>query len=186
MNIKISSAKNDLIKEIAVIQSKSKERRLKNVTVVEGIKEISIASKSDVQFEKVLFCPDIISENEVRNLIGNSNSQTQFYELTAEVYSKISYRETTGGIVCIAKTNEKNLNDLKIIDNSLFIILESVEKPGNLGAVCRIADAAKVSGIIICDPLSDIYNTNTVRASLGCVFSVNIVSTNTDNVVQWL
>ncbi|MDD3740066.1 MAG: RNA methyltransferase [Bacteroidales bacterium] len=186
MNIKISSTKNDLIKDISAIQSKSKERRLRNITIVEGIKEISIAAKSGVNFEKVLFCPEIIMESEVTSIIGIQNAQVQFYELTQEVFSKISYRETTGGIICIANTKDKKLDDLKLNDNSLFIVLESVEKPGNLGAICRIADAAKISGIIICDPLTDIYNPNTVRASLGCVFSIDIVSSDSETVLKWL
>ncbi|HNQ67289.1 MAG TPA: RNA methyltransferase [Bacteroidales bacterium] len=186
MNIKISSNKNDLIKDISTIQSKSKERRLRNITMIEGVKEVSIAAKAGVYFDKVLFCPEIILESEVKSIIGIRNAQVQLYELTQEVFSKISYRETTGGIICIAKTKEKILDDLEIGDNSLFIVLESVEKPGNLGAICRIADAAKVSGIIICDPLTDIYNPNTVRASLGCVFSVDIVTSATDNVIKWL
>lgn len=186
MIIKISSTKNDLIKDIFNIQSKSRERRNRNITIIEGLKEISIASKTGIDFEKVLFCPDIISENEVKSIIGIQNSQVPLYELNIEVFSKISYRETTGGIVCIAKTPEKKLDNLIINENSLFIILESVEKPGNLGAICRIADAAKVSGIIICDPLTDIYNPNTIRASLGCIFNVNIVSSETEKVIKWL
>jgi TrmH family RNA methyltransferase len=186
MNIKISSTKNDLIKDVSTIQSKSKERRLRNITIIEGVKEVSIAAKSGVNFEKVLFCTEIILESEVKSIIGIQNAQVQLYELTQEVFSKISYRETTGGIICIAKTTNKKLDELNVKEESLFIVLESVEKPGNLGAICRIADAAKVSGIIICDPLTDIYNPNTVRASLGCVFSVDIVTSETDTVIKWL
>lgn len=186
MAIKISSVKNDLIKDIVNLQSKSKERRKRNVTLVEGMKEISIAVVSGVEFEKVIFCPEIISEAAVSKLVGSQNSNCQFYEVSSEVFSKISYRETTGGVVIIAKTRNLALNSLKVDGKALFIVLESVEKPGNLGAICRIADAAKVNGIIICDPLTDIYNPNTIRASLGCVFSVDIVSADFEDVQNWL
>jgi len=186
MNIRISSIKNELIKDIVNIQTKSKVRKSRNITIVEGLKEVDIAARVGTEFEKVLFCPQIISEADVLSVIGKHNSNVSLFELTEEVFSKISYRESTGGLVCMAKTIKTALKDLKVEDNSVFIVLESVEKPGNLGAVCRIADAAKVNGIIICDPLSDIYNPNTVRASLGCVFSVNIVGSDTDNVIKWL
>lgn len=186
MITKISSVKNDLIKDIVNLQSKSRERRNRNITLVEGIKEISIAAGAGVKFEKVLYCPDLVSPGDVLELIGNQNTDTHLFELTSEAFSRISYRETTGGIVVVAKTEKPELKDLSPGENSLFIVLESVEKPGNLGAICRIADAAKVDGVIICDPLTDIYNPNTVRASLGCVFSVNVVSAGYDDVKQWL
>lgn len=186
MVIKISSTKNDLIRDIVILQAKSRERRNRNVTLIEGLKEISVAVSAGVEFEKVLFCPEIISEEDVTNLIGKSNADAKLFELTSEVFSKISYRETTGGVVILAKTKNLKLNDFIIKPDSLFIILESVEKPGNLGAICRIADAAKVTGVIICDPLTDIYNPNTVRASLGCVFSVKVVSAGYDEVANWL
>ncbi len=186
MITKITSVKNDLIKDIVNLQSKSRERKNRGITLIEGRKEISIAAAAGVNFEKILFCPDLICEQEIYSLVGENNSNAAIYELANEVFSKISYRETTGGLVVIAKTKELALNDLCVNADSLFIILESVEKPGNLGAICRIADAAKVDGVIICDPLTDIYNPNTIRASLGCVFSVKVVGADFEHVQAWL
>ena len=182
----ITSIKNPLIKQIAAYQAKSKERRADKVVLIEGKKETELAVSSNVKFLKILFCPEIISEKDARNLVGKQFDTAEVYEVSEEVFSKISYRETTGGLYIIGEIADKKLSDLPVNDNSLFIILEAVEKPGNLGAICRIGDAAKVDGIIICDPHTDIYNPNSVRSSLGCVFSNNVVSTDFESCIKWL
>jgi RNA methyltransferase, TrmH family len=186
MITKIISPKNDLIKDIVNLQTKSKERKTRGITLIEGAKEISVARDVGVKFEKVLFFPQIIDEQKLKELIGNQFNQVELFELGEDAFAKISYRESTGGVVVIAKTPDYSLNDLIIKDNSFFIVLESVEKPGNLGAICRIADAAGAAGVIICDGLTDVYNPNSVRASLGCVFSVKVVNTSTENVLDWM
>lgn len=186
MITKITSSKNDLIKDIVNLRTKSKERRKRGVTLIEGVKEISIALQSGIIFEKVLFSPDIISLEQLRETVLNQFETAEIIEIGTDAFSKISYRETTGGVVVVAKTKEWSLNDLVVKEDSFFIVLESVEKPGNLGAICRIADAAKVDGIIICDPLTDIYNPNSVRASLGCVFSVKVVYSEFEEAQSWL
>ncbi|MCF0205903.1 MAG: RNA methyltransferase [Bacteroidales bacterium] len=186
MLTQISSVKNPLIKQIATYQAKSKERKADNVVLIEGKKELELAVSANIVFTKILFCPSIISYEELCTNVGNQIKTADIYEVSEEVFSKISYRETTGGIYIIGKVSEKKLSDLEVRDNSLFIILEAVEKPGNLGAICRIGDAAKVDGIIICDPHTDIYNPNSVRSSLGCVFSNNVVSTDYESAIKWL
>ena len=182
----ITSIKNPLIKQIAAYQAKSKERRADKVVLIEGKKETELAVSANVKFSKILFCPEIISEKDARLLVGKQFDTAEVYEVSEEVFSKISYRETTGGLYIIGEINDKKLSNLLVRDDSLFIILEAVEKPGNLGAICRIGDAAKVDGIIICDPHTDIYNPNSVRSSLGCVFSNNVVSTDFESCIQWL
>ncbi|NDV45785.1 RNA methyltransferase [Paludibacter sp. 221] len=182
----ITSPKNPLIKEILVLQSKSKERKQSNTIVIEGRKEISLAVAAGVQFKKVLFCPDIISAGEVEEIIGVQFPSLSVYEVSESVFSKISYRETTGGMVVLAQTPEKSLSDLKVGEESVYIVLEAVEKPGNLGAICRVADAAKVDGLIICDPHTDIFNPNAIRSSLGCVFTVNVVNSTFEETIGWL
>lgn len=186
MITKITSAKNELIKDIVNLQAKSKERRKRGITLIEGVKEISIALKSGIIFEKILFSPDIISLEQLELVLLDQFHSTEIFEISADAFSKISYRETTGGMLVVARTKEWRLNDLVVKNNSFFIVLESVEKPGNLGAICRIADAAKVDGIIICDALTDIYNPNSVRASLGCVFSIKVVYSKFDETINWL
>lgn len=186
MITKITSSKNDLIKDIVSLQTKSKERKLRGLTLIEGVKEISVARDAGIVFEKVLFFSQIIDEQQLKELIGKQYDLVQLFELGEDAFAKISYRESTGGVIVVAKTPDYSLSELTVEENSFFIILESVEKPGNLGAICRIADAAGVSGIIICDGLTDVYNPNSVRASLGCVFSVKVVNDSTENVLSWL
>jgi RNA methyltransferase, TrmH family len=96
------------------------------------------------------------------------------FELSQDAFAKVAYRESTGGIVCIMRQQGIGLDRLNPGHNPLLLLLESVEKPGNLGAMLRTADAAGIDGVIVCDPLTDIYNPNLIRSSLGCVFTVPV------------
>lgn len=182
----ITSPKNPLIKEILNLQSKSKERKQQKIIVIEGKKEISQAVEAKLTFQKILFCPTIISIEEVEEITKKQFHTAEIYEVSEAVFSKISYRETTGGLVILADMPDNKIDDLPVKEQSVYIILEAVEKPGNLGAICRVADAAKVDGIIICDPHTDIYNPNAIRSSLGCVFTVNVVNSTFEETTQWL
>lgn len=182
----ISSPNNPLIKAIALMQAKAKERKRAGLIVIEGKKEISLAVSAGLSLQKILFCPEIIGREETEALTGAAFATAEVYEVSEAAFSKISYRETTGGVVVLATTQEKQLTDLKINPNSVFIVLEAVEKPGNLGAICRVADAAKVDGLIISDPHTDIYNPNAIRSSLGCVFTVDVVQASFEDTFAWL
>lgn len=182
----ITSPKNPLIKEILLLQTKAKERKKTDTIVIEGKKEISLAVSARLVFNKILYCRDIISTEEVKELTGNRFAQAEVFEVSEAAFSKISYRETTGGVIVLAKMPDKKLSDLTVKDQSVFIILEAVEKPGNLGAICRVADGAKADGLIICDPHTDIYNPNAIRSSLGCVFTVPVVNSTFDETMSWL
>jgi TrmH family RNA methyltransferase len=189
MTTKITSPKNNHIKEIISLQSKSKERKKSNLIVIEGQKEISLAIVANVKIKKLVFCSEIISFEQVQKLIKIDLDDVvdfEIFDVSESVFSKISYRKTTGGVIVVAEITQKSLQDLKVDNQSVFIILESIEKPGNLGAICRVADAANVDGLIICDPHTDIYNPNSIRSSLGCVFTVNVVSSNFEETVEWL
>lgn len=186
MITEITSPKNPLIKEILLLQGKAKERKKENLIVIEGKKEISLAASARLCFRKVLFCSDIISQQEAKELVGTQADNADWYEVSEAVFSKISYRETTGGIVVLADMPARSLQDLSVQEQSVFIVLEAVEKPGNLGAICRVADAAQVDGLIICDPHTDIYNPNAIRSSLGCVFTVPVVNSTFDETMDWL
>lgn len=187
MIIPISSVKNENIKQAVRLLEKSKERRKEKLTVVEGINEINNLLKSGIEIVKIFFYSSLISEHELTKIFDESIIKSvPIYSCSKEVFSKISYRKTTGGIVCIVRTPEKSIEDIKIENDELIIVLESIEKPGNLGAVCRIADGSGIRNVIVCDQLSDIYNPNTIRSSIGCVFNVNVVSANSSSVFAWL
>ena len=182
----ITSTKNPLVREITVLQDKSRERNRQNTIVVEGRKEISLAVHAGVRFHKVVYQPEIISPEAAAELCGASAGCAEFIPVSEAVFAKISYRESTGGVVVLAEKPDKQLESLTVGLESVFIILEAVEKPGNLGAICRVADAARAAGIIVCDPRTDVYNPNAIRASLGCVFTVDVVSSDFDAVQAWL
>lgn len=106
--------------------------------------------------------------------------------VTPAVYEKIAYRGTTEGIVAIVRTHPKALSDLQLPANSLLMVLERVEKPGNLGAILRSADAAKADAVIVCDPLTDLYNPNLIRSSIGAIFTVPTVACSSEECIRFL
>ena len=113
-------------------------------------------------------------------------AQPRIVEVTPELYDKIAYRGGTEGIIAEVRTRERTLDDLTLRPDPLIIVLESVEKPGNLGAVLRSADAAGADAVIICDPLTDLFNPNLIRASLGGIFTVPCVATDSASAIAWL
>lgn len=102
------------------------------------------------------------------------------------MFNKIAYRESTGGIIALAEQKQHQLSDLILGKNPLLLILEGVEKPGNLGAMLRTADAAAVEAVIICDERVDFYNPNVIRSSVGCVFTNQIAASPSDKTIHWL
>lgn len=180
---KITSSQNPKVKNILKLQQKSSERKVQNLIVIEGLREINLAIKSGMKLKSLFVCPDIISFNDINIRL---ESDTQIHEINRVVFEKIAYRGSTEGLIALAEPKFYNLNDLKLRENPLVIILESVEKPGNLGAILRTADAAIVDAVIICDPLTDIYNPNTIRSSVGCVFTNQVIAASSDQTISWL
>ncbi|MGZ9677473.1 TrmH family RNA methyltransferase [Flavobacterium sp. GNP001] len=159
----ITSIQNPYIKSLVQLQEKAKARKQSGTFLIEGKREISIAIKGGYQIETLLFLPEICSENEARQLYKNA----ELIEINKEVYQKLAYRDTTEGILAVAKTKSMKLSDLKLSENPLILIAEAPEKPGNIGALLRTADAANLDAVIIANPKSDLYNPNTVRSQRG-------------------
>lgn len=178
----ITSPHNPKIKNILLLE-KARERRDQNVFTVEGIKELTLAREAGYEFQTVYFCPDIISADELAALQLEENILIPVQE---NVFAKIAYRESTGGVIAIAQQKKHLLNDIELPENPLLLIIEAVEKPGNLGALLRTADAAKVDAVIICDPQTDFYNPNVIRASIGCVFTNQLASASSAEAIEWL
>lgn len=180
---RIESIHNPRLKEVAALAAKSSLRRERSLCVVEGRREISNAVACGFTIEQLFFCPDIIPEDDVQQLIGAAG---QVFSLSAAAYGKIAYREGTEGVVAVLKTSPRTLDSLNVADDALVIVLESVEKPGNLGAILRSADASGAAAVIVCDPLTDIYNPNVVRASIGAVFTTAVVACPSQEAAAWL
>lgn len=179
----ITSIQNPLIKSLVLLQEKAKARKQSGTFLIEGKREIELAIKGNYQLETILFLPELITENEINKLV---KSKVELIEITKEVYQKLAYRDTTEGILAIAKTKTLSLNDLKLPENALVLVMESIEKPGNIGAMLRTCDAANIDAVIIANPKTDLYNPNIVRSSVGCLFTNQIATDTTENVIQFL
>ena len=180
---KIDSTQNSLIKQCLVLLEKSRERRKQGVFLVEGQREIQLAIRGGYKLQTLLFCEAICSENCTKYTTEN----TQIIEISLEVYQKLAYRKTTEGILAIVKTKELALNKLHFKNkNPLILIAEAPEKPGNIGALLRSADAANLDGFIIANPKTDLYNPNIIRSSVGCLFTNNIATGSTQEIIDFL
>ena len=184
MNKQISSIQNPLIKQLFQLKEKSRERNKSGLFLIEGKRELSLAIKGNYTIDTLLFYSDLFSESEANAL---SHYNIDIIEITKEVYQKLAHRETTEGVIAVAKTKELSLSSLKIDNNSpLILIAEAPEKPGNIGALLRTADAANVDAVIIANPKTDLYNPNIIRSSVGCVFTNQIATGNTSEIIQYL
>lgn len=178
----ISSLQNPFIKSLVLLQEKAKARKQTGTFLIEGQREISIAIKGGYQIETVLFLPEICTEKEAIQLAPNA----EFIEINKEVFQKLAYRDTTEGILAVAKTKSTQLSDLQLSQNPLILVAEAPEKPGNIGALLRTADAANLDAVIIANPKSDLYNPNIVRSSVGCLFTNQIATGSTSEIITFL
>ena len=117
---------------------------------------------------------------------GENAESVKVFEVSQGVYEKVAYRGGTEGVIAEVKAKQRRLEDLALPENPLVVVLESVEKPGNLGAVLRSADAAKADAVLICDPLTDLYNPNLIRASIGAIFTVPCAACSSEEAISWL
>ncbi len=179
----ITSSQNPFIKSLVILQEKAKARKQSGTFLIEGIREIELALKGNYELEIILFLPELISEQQLAKITKN---RTDVIEISKDVYQKLAYRDTTEGIIAVAKTKSLQLSDLKLPENPLILVLEAIEKPGNIGAILRTADAAKIDAVIIANPKTDLYNPNTVRSSVGCLFTNQIASGSTEEVIAFL
>ncbi len=182
----ITSAQNPKLKEVVQLLEKSKERRAKGLFVVEGIREVAACLKNGYRIKSLFFNDSILSSRQVEGLL---NKEVPLFSLSSQAYSKIAYRENTEGVVAVVE--QKNLSLDKVVlgkkwSTPLVLVVESVEKPGNLGALLRTADACGVDAVLVCDPLTDLYNPNLIRSSLGGIFTNQVVACSNGDALEWL
>ena len=194
----ITSPQNPKIKHIALLQQKSAERRKSGLFIVEGQRELGhcLAAGYDIDSIYVLESQyeSLFSDNATRATVdadgnvslGDIYNKVKVNTVTPQVYEKIAYRGSTEGILAVVKTKQHNLAGLKLPDNPLVIVLEGVEKPGNLGAILRTADAAGVDAVLVCDPLTDLYNPNLIRSAIGAIFTVPVATCTSEECISYL
>lgn len=180
----ISSPQNQEIKNLLALQEKARERKKQGLFLVEGLRELTLAIAGKYVVEKIYFVPDLINPEELEALQPYLEN---CIEITAEVYQKIAYRESTEGVIALLKSKFHTLDVLKFNKpNPLILVAEAPEKPGNIGALLRTADAAGVDAVILSNPTTDIYNPNVIRSSVGCVFTNQIGIGTNEEVIEFL
>lgn len=183
----ISSVQNSQIKQVVKLSANTRERRKSGLFVIEGVREISLAIAGGYEITTLYFTAEILSVEDRETLLKILSQQVTWIEVTQEVYAKIAYRTTTEGVIAISKTKELSLEALNITrKNPLILVAEAPEKPGNIGALLRTADAAKADAFIIANPKTDPFNPNIIRSSVGCVFTNNIATGTTSEVIAYL
>lgn len=187
----ITSAQNTKIRMLLELQEKSKTRRKKGLFVVEGRRELLHCIEAGYEPYTLFICRDILTDKGLDKILGTIEENfcgmtCPIIEISQPLYDKVAYRGGTEGIIAELKCKEMNLESLKLKDNPLVAVLESVEKPGNLGAVLRSADASGVDAVIVCDPLTDMYNPNLIRSSIGALFTVPVATATSEETINWL
>ena len=176
----ITSAQNPKIKFLLELQQKSQERRKSGLFVVEGRREIERCINNGYVVDTLFWCPEIFGEEEPRA------DGARIFQVSPDIYNKVAYRGGTEGVIAEVVARQLTLEDIKLQKRALVVVMESVEKPGNVGAVLRSADAANADAVIVCDPLTDLYNPNLIRASVGAFFSVPCVACTSEQCISWL
>lgn len=183
--MRISSIKNPHIKNLVALQ-KSSTRKKTGLFVIEGLKEVQLAVAGGYLMETVFYCPEILGDIHLPKIQYSIDHIPVIVGVERNVFEKIAYREDSGGIMAIARQRSLTLGSLKLSEKPLVVVLEKVEKPGNMGAILRSADAAAIDAVIICDPQTDIYNPNVVRSSIGCLFTIQVAISNSSETLHWL
>ena len=181
----ITSPQNARIKALKKLD-KASERREQGVFVIEGMRELCLADNAGYEITQLFICEELLTESETYNLQQCDLKGTEIFHVNKEVYESVAYRGTTEGVIATAKPKTHTLDDLKLSDNPLVLVIEGVEKPGNLGAMLRTCDAVGVDAVIVCDTKTDIYNPNAVRSGVGTVFTNQIAVAPADEVISYL
>ncbi len=182
MHVLITSTQNPKIKSLLALE-KPRERKKQQLFVIEGVKEIGMALEAGYKISNLFFCEEIIS---AQALPKNLSGERHLIPVSKEVFDKIAIRENSGGVIAVAEMRTNQLSQLKLKANPLLLIIESVEKPGNLGALLRTADAAGIDAVICCDSQTDFYNPNVIRSSIGCVFTNQVAAATSEETIHWL
>jgi TrmH family RNA methyltransferase len=181
---KITSLQNPKIKNLKRLE-KASERREQGLILIEGLREAVLAKRAGYTIETIFVCEDILNDQPGYPLAELNNVKEQ-YSITKAVYDSLAYRETTEGVMATARPRPHTLDSLQLKADPLILIIEAVEKPGNLGAMLRTCDAAGVDAVIVCDPKTDVYNPNAIRSSVGTVFTNQIAVCETAEAIAFL
>ena len=182
----ITSLQNARIKNLVKLRNR-RQRDRQSVFIAEGYRAISRALESGVAPDEVYFCPDcFLGVNEIPLLEETREKGATLFELSQPAFEKVAYRDRPEGILGVFKQWNYGLDDVPLSQTPFLLIVESIEKPGNLGTILRSADAAGIDGVVCCDPITDLFNPNVIRSSTGVLFSMPTVMTTSEETIRWL
>lgn len=178
---KITSLQNALIKKVQALRE-ARGRRDAGMTIIDGAREIKRAFEAGIIFSEVFY----VQGQQDALLKQLSVRKIESVEVSGNVMEKIAYGERHEGIIAVIKTPLLTFKDLKLSKEPLVVVLESLEKPGNLGAVLRTCDGVGVEAVLVCDPKTDVYNPNVIRSSTGVVFKIPVVCATPEEIFSFL
>lgn len=182
----ITSVTNPRVKRLVKLRNR-RERDGSGVFLIEGFRELTRAVEAGITVDEIYFCPDLfLGGNEEALLEQAVAGGAQKIELSSQAFHKVSYRDRPEGLVGLADQFPATLEGLSLSTNPLILVVEAIEKPGNLGTMLRTADAAGADAVIVCEPTTDPFNPNVVRASVGCLFLVPLAVATTPEALAWL
>jgi len=181
----ITSLTNPRIKAAVRLRDR-RERDATGLTIVDGAREILRALDAGARVEAAFVAAELIRSPDASLVADRLRGRAGAIEVSPEVLAKVAFGERSDGIVGVGATPTGTLADLALAPDALVVVIEAVEKPGNLGAVLRSADGAGASAVVVADPLTDPFNPNAIRASLGTIFAIPVVTATAVETLAWL
>jgi len=183
---RITSRQNPRIKDAALLRN-SRERQRRGQFLIDGAREIARALEAGIRVVQAFVCEELCTSAESRRVVELVEaSSAEVFRISPEVSEKLAFGERDEGVIVVAETVRRGLDDLKLAERPIVAVMEGIEKPGNLGAILRSADAAGIDAVIVVDGRTDLFNPNTIRASLGTVFRTNVCEATSAEVIRWL
>ncbi|WP_062059512.1 TrmH family RNA methyltransferase [Aquimarina longa] len=187
MHTIIKSSQNDKIKFLNQLKEKSRARKREKRFIIEGKREITLAIQGGYTITQLYFCSSIISTEEISAIVTSFKHPIELFEITTEIYKKLTYRTTTEGILALVISKDIGIENFVLSTKKpLILVAEAPEKPGNIGALLRTADAAQLDAVLIANPKTDMYNPNIIRSSVGCIFTNKIATGSTQEIINFL
>jgi TrmH family RNA methyltransferase len=184
--MRITSRQNPRVKDAAQLRA-SRARQRQGRFLIDGLREIARALAAGIRCIEAFICDELCVTPECRNVVlALESTDAEIFSVPPEVYAKLAFGEREDGVVFVAEAPKRQLHDLQLPATPLVAVLDGIEKPGNLGAILRSADAAGVDAVVAADARTDLYNPNTIRASLGTVFSANVCEATARDTLTWL
>jgi TrmH family RNA methyltransferase len=182
----ITSPQNQRVKDAAKLRDR-RQRKQQARFLIDGAREIGRAIAAEIPLVEAFICDELCQSDEARGaLAGLAQGGGVVWQVTPEVFEKLAFGDRHEGLVAVGRTVSRSLDQVEVPAASLVAVVAGLEKPGNVGAILRSADAAGLAAVIVADAGSDLYNPNCIRASLGTVFAKNVCEATSDATIAWL